>query len=71
MRDAYAAYRTKAHDPAVADKCIEALQELVLQGGPGGPPACVALVKVRWQQGRQRVPSIAAACACTIVGRRA
>lgn len=46
MRDAYAAYRTKAHDPAAAAKSIDALQELVLQGGPTAPAACVALVKV-------------------------
>ena len=46
VRDAYAAYRSKAHDPAAADRSIDALQGLVLQGGPGAPAACVALVKV-------------------------
>ncbi len=51
MRDAYAAYRSKAHDPAAADKSIDALQELVLQGGPGGAAACVALTKVRPKNG--------------------
>ena len=45
VRDAYAVFRSKAHDPAAAARSIDALQELVLQGGPGGAAACVALVK--------------------------